>query len=84
MNKLKTLREIPNNVEKDWCYLGELRKEAKNWIEVIREKIEFLYKLESKTQSILQKVATRGLDDVLKGQIKIFEDFFDLEEEITK
>ena len=88
--KLKTLKEIART-ERECCSncIDEgienicpicLRNEAKKWIKHINDDIKTLQDLESKPQAPLQKMATKGLDEVLEGQIKWIKLFFNIDE----
>ena len=85
---LKTLKDI----SKIYIEIGEteivktddLRQEAIKWVKHIKEDIKQLDEIESKPQSPLGRMATKGLDEVLEGQIKWIEDFFNLTEEDLK
>ncbi len=78
--ELKTLKDIDF---KDYTtsrsrIRNKIKQEAIKWIKVIKEKIKVINELESKPQVPLQMVATKGLVEVLEGQIKIFKDFFNI------
>lgn len=88
MTKLKTLEDFSFKKRKgfgSWVpqqAMTDLREElGMKWRKVIRNKINIIDELESKPQTPLQKVATRGLDEVLEGQIKLLNDIFNLDEE---
>ncbi len=85
MGKLKTLKNIKHlgdcrNPGEQWCCVLEkdIREEAIKWIKVIEEKIKVIDELESKQQTPLQIVATKGLVEILESQSKLFKDFFNL------
>jgi len=82
-NKLKTLKDIESSYNDEVIedsMRDNLREEARNWIDVINNKIKQLRDIESQQQSPLQKVATRGLDEVLEGQIRVLTDFLNLDD----
>ena len=87
--EIKTLKDLDfqkiaiNSREKQIIEIvnENLKKEVTKLIKLIERKIEEIRRLESKPQSPLQRVATRGLDEILEGQIKVLRDFFNLVEE---
>ena len=94
MEELKTLKDLEEDIagntsiESDSrhivIYPDRLRQNVIKWIHVIEEKIRLMNKLESEPQSPLQKIATRGLDEVLDGQKRVLMDLHNITEEDLK
>jgi len=80
MTDLKTLKDIDVTETRD-SGRTELKQESIKWIKHIQEDIIQLQKIESKSQFFLGRMATRGLDEVLEGQIKWIKMFFNISEE---
>ncbi len=90
IENLKTLKDIEKDILERYREVGdednftfpteELKIEARRWIVVIEEKIKAINELELQPQTSLQKIATQQLDEILGAQIKIFVDFFNLED----
>jgi len=94
INESTIQKQISNNEGIEFSYTGELipleiiegdlKYEAIKRIKHIEEDIKELQNLESKPQTPLQKMATRGLDECLEAQIKEIKMFFNISEEDLK